>query len=33
MEQQSIESKVDIDQISDDPEEALREICDIQSHL
>ena len=30
MEQQSIESKVDIDQISDDPEEALREICDIQ---
>ena len=29
MEQQSIESKVDIE-LSDDPEEALREICDIQ---
>ena len=29
MEQQSIESKVDIE-LSDDPEEAARELCDIQ---
>ena len=30
MEQQLIDPEIDIDQISDDPEEALREICDIQ---
>ena len=30
MEQQFIKPEIDIEQISDDPEEALREICDIQ---